>query len=374
MCRVGGNAWEEKERFIVQDNVRGHEENGNKLTMTASPRGSAETQSCEVPRLEETRIRMSDQNSTDDGESDPQHSLSMVFLLVLVFFIMGLVGFLICHVLKKKGYRCRTFRDELDPDNKDVLAELQANEEEELNEDTVEKIVRCIIQNEANAEALKEMLGDNEGDIPVPVPRFRVTHIGKKPTFHEQQDGPLPDGSREPSTEELEHSSDRLQRDRARNGTVPTGGLQNGAVQRGAQSGKGGEQSRSTTPAPNTPASSGTRDSRRAGKASGAAGSLQDAGTAPGSTSRQRKLLSHRVLGGSSPSIPGELVQEGASICLEETGLGSADEVSDIHGSLSLHEQADELEREDSSRKQPGAAVTGQQEPSVEVQDRGATV
>ncbi|XP_075622524.1 RELT-like protein 2 [Balearica regulorum gibbericeps] len=380
---------------------------------------------------------MSDQNSTDDGESDPQHSLSMVFLLVLVFFIMGLVGFLICHVLKKKGYRCRTFRDELDPDNKDVLAELQANEEEELNEDTVEKIVRCIIQNEANAEALKEMLGDNEGDIPVPVPslcphrnsqdggpphhhtvhlgstqapcihcskrkrhplhrqgrskdgkgrmhpgettvfsvgRFRVTHIGKKPTFHEQQDGPLPDGSREPSTEELEHSSDRLQRDWARNGTVPTGGLQNGAVQRGAQSGKGGEQSRSTTPAPNTPASSGTRDSRRAGKASGAAGSLQDAGTAPGSTSRQRKLLSHRVLGGSSPSIPGELVQEGASICLEETGLGSADEVSDIHGSLSLHEQADELEREDSSRKQPGAAVTGQQEPSAAVQDRGATV
>lgn len=71
---------------------------------------------------------MSDQNSTNDGESDPQHSLSMVFLLVLVFFIMGLVGFLICHVLKKKGYRCRTFRDELDPDNKDVLAELQASE------------------------------------------------------------------------------------------------------------------------------------------------------------------------------------------------------------------------------------------------------
>lgn len=52
----------------------------------------------------------------------------MVFLLVLIFFIMGLVGFLICHVLKKKGYRCRTFRDELDPDNKDVLAELQASE------------------------------------------------------------------------------------------------------------------------------------------------------------------------------------------------------------------------------------------------------
>ncbi|XP_052540582.1 RELT-like protein 2 isoform X1 [Tympanuchus pallidicinctus] len=337
---------------------------------------------------------MSDQSSSEDGESDSQHSLYMVFLLVLVFFIMGLVGFLICHVLKKKGYRCRTFRDELDPDNKDVLAELQANEEEELNEDTVEKIVRCIIQNEANAEALKEMLGDNDGDIAVPMPslcphrnsqdggpphhhtvhlgstqapcihcskrrrhplhrqgrskdgkgrmhpgettvfsvgRFRVTHIGKKPAFHEQQDGAQPDGSKEPSTEELEHSSERFQREQAHNGTVPTGSLENGAVQEGTQGGKGTEQSRTGTPVPGTAV-----------------------GSSPGSTSRQRRLLSHRVLGGSSPSIPGQLGQE-------EAGLGSADEVSDIHGSLSLHEVPDEMGREDSSRRQPGAENMGQQ-------------
>ncbi|NWR10824.1 RELL2 protein, partial [Paradoxornis webbianus] len=104
-----------------------------------------------------------------DGEADPQHGITVVFLLVLVFFIMGLVGFLICHVLKKKGYRCRTFRDELDPDDKDGVEELQ-DDEDEKNDDTVEKIVRCIIQNEANVEALKEMLGENEGDVPVPVP------------------------------------------------------------------------------------------------------------------------------------------------------------------------------------------------------------
>uniref|UniRef100_A0A8D0GB73 RELT like 2 n=1 Tax=Sphenodon punctatus TaxID=8508 RepID=A0A8D0GB73_SPHPU len=119
------------------------------------------------------KVHMSEQNSTSDGGSDPQHSLYMLFLLILVFFIMGLVGFLICHVLKKKGYRCRTFRDDFDPVNKEALTELQANEEEEeeeLNEDTVEKIVRCIIQNEANVEALKEMLGDSDGDVPVPAP------------------------------------------------------------------------------------------------------------------------------------------------------------------------------------------------------------
>ncbi|XP_062358144.1 RELT-like protein 2 isoform X2 [Cinclus cinclus] len=378
-------------------------------------------------------IRMSDHHHPSDGESDSQHGITVVFLLVLVFFIMGLVGFLICHVLKKKGYRCRTFRDELDPDDKDGVEELQ--DEDEKNDDTVEKIVRCIIQNQANVEALKEMLGENEGDIPVPVPvpslcphsssqdggpphhhtvhlgstqapcihcsrrkrhplqrqgrskegksrmlpgettvfsvgRFRVTHIGKKPPVQEQQDGALPGGSRQPSTEELERSSERLQRERALNGTVPMGGLQNGAIQTGTQSSRSIEQSLSAIPAVNTPASSGTRDSRRAGGGSGPAGSLQDAGSAPGSSGRQRRLMSMPALGASSPNIPGELAREGAGICLEEIGLESADEVSDIHGSLSLQEQADELGRDDSSRKQSGGEDGRQQEPSATEQDR----
>ncbi|NXD10893.1 RELL2 protein, partial [Nothocercus nigrocapillus] len=128
-------------------------------------------------------------NSTDDGESDPQHSLSMVFLLVLVFFIMGLVGFLICHVLKKKGYRCRTFRDELDPDNKDVLTELQASEYRETRPRRGAGralLPRCSL-NRANVEALKEMLGDNDGDVPVPVPSLcphRNSQDGGPPHHH----------------------------------------------------------------------------------------------------------------------------------------------------------------------------------------------
>uniref|UniRef100_E9Q872 RELT-like 2 n=1 Tax=Mus musculus TaxID=10090 RepID=E9Q872_MOUSE len=73
----------------------------------------------------------------------PQHGLYMLFLLVLVFFLMGLVGFMICHVLKKKGYRCRTSRGS-EPDD----AQLQPPEDDDVNEDTVERIVRCIIQNE----------------------------------------------------------------------------------------------------------------------------------------------------------------------------------------------------------------------------------
>ncbi|XP_001378023.2 RELT-like protein 2 isoform X2 [Monodelphis domestica] len=93
---------------------------------------------------------------------EPQHGLYMLFLLVLVFFLMGLVGFMICHVLKKKGYRCRTSRGS-EPED----AQLQPPDDEDMNEDTVERIVQCIIQNEANAEALKEMLGDSEGEATV---------------------------------------------------------------------------------------------------------------------------------------------------------------------------------------------------------------
>ncbi|KAJ7338031.1 hypothetical protein JRQ81_010557 [Phrynocephalus forsythii] len=130
---------------------------------------------------------MTEQNVTEDGHGDTEHSVYMLFLLVAVFFIMGLVGFLICHILKKKGYRCRTFRDELEPDNKESLTPTEDGEDEELNEDTVEKIVKCIIQNEANVEVLKEMLGEGETDPPVPmlVPRGLCPH---RPS----QDGGLP--------------------------------------------------------------------------------------------------------------------------------------------------------------------------------------
>lgn len=32
----------------------------------------------------------------------------IIFVVVFLFFLTGLFGFLICHLLKKKGYRCRT--------------------------------------------------------------------------------------------------------------------------------------------------------------------------------------------------------------------------------------------------------------------------
>ncbi|KAM8974028.1 RELT-like protein 2 [Pelodytes ibericus] len=105
-------------------------------------------------------ITMEEGKKQDASQGNP----FMLFLLVFVFFGTGLLGFLICHVLKKKGYRCRTSPEELDLEIKEALSEEQDNEIS--NEDTVERIVKCIIQNEANAEALKQMLGETEGEVP----------------------------------------------------------------------------------------------------------------------------------------------------------------------------------------------------------------
>lgn len=52
---------------------------------------------------------MTDLEASTVGEPPPPY---MIFLLVFFFFITGLLGFLVCHLLKKKGYRCRTGEEE----------------------------------------------------------------------------------------------------------------------------------------------------------------------------------------------------------------------------------------------------------------------
>ncbi|KAK6298705.1 hypothetical protein J4Q44_G00302150 [Coregonus suidteri] len=116
---------------------------------------------------------MTDLEASTVGETPPPY---IIFLLVFFFFITGLLGFLVCHLLKKKGYRCRTGEEEeedeeeckqkLGPDknawgqaaSSDNLSYITDDEEED-NQDTVEQILKCIIENEANMEAFKEMLG-----------------------------------------------------------------------------------------------------------------------------------------------------------------------------------------------------------------------
>ncbi|XP_050970611.1 RELT-like protein 1 isoform X2 [Labeo rohita] len=99
------------------------------------------------------------------GDGNPEY---IAFVLVPVFFLLGLLGVLICHILKRKGYRCTTEAEE--------DAELQKEEDEEEkdpekgdlndtfsegNTDTVGQIVHYIMKNEANSDALKAMVQDS---------------------------------------------------------------------------------------------------------------------------------------------------------------------------------------------------------------------
>ncbi|XP_041078892.1 RELT-like protein 2 isoform X2 [Polyodon spathula] len=130
---------------------------------------------------------MADEESAPQGEAPDHTPPYIIFLLVLFFFLTGLLGFLICHVLKKKGYRCRTGEPEEEEsegkltreDTEDCVPDDQAEDQ-----DTVEQIVKCIIENEANAEALKEMLVNQEPAERTD-PRFsRQDSAGSLPPHH----------------------------------------------------------------------------------------------------------------------------------------------------------------------------------------------
>ncbi|XP_069026865.1 RELT-like protein 2 [Embiotoca jacksoni] len=108
-----------------------------------------------------------------------------IFLVVFLFFLTGLLGFLICHLLKKKGYRCRTadMDDKEEEEEEEEKLEGHADDEDEDNQDTVEQILKCIIENEANMEAFNEMLGNHKVCVRHD-PRLRKESIGGIPPHH----------------------------------------------------------------------------------------------------------------------------------------------------------------------------------------------
>ncbi|XP_077597741.1 RELT-like protein 1 [Stigmatopora nigra] len=123
----------------------------------------------------------------DDGaevESNPEY---MAFVLVPVFFLLGLLGVVICHVLKRKGYRCTTAEDDPTPEaqeeGKDLEMGADLNDTVSDNNDTVGQIVHYIMKNEANSDALKAMVHDNSIDSDgAPSPPLTPTSPGAPPT------------------------------------------------------------------------------------------------------------------------------------------------------------------------------------------------
>ncbi|XP_075050882.1 RELT-like protein 1 isoform X2 [Mixophyes fleayi] len=89
------------------------------------------------------------------------HPEYVAFYLVPVFFIMGLSGVLICHFLKKKGYRCTTAEPAVEEEK--ITGEKIEMQDSlgDTHNDTVGQIVSYIMKNEANADVLKAMVADS---------------------------------------------------------------------------------------------------------------------------------------------------------------------------------------------------------------------
>ncbi|XP_038674437.1 tumor necrosis factor receptor superfamily member 19L [Scyliorhinus canicula] len=100
-------------------------------------------------------------NKSKKGTLEEKHTEYAVLALVPVFCIVGLLGILVCNVLKKKGYRC-TSEKEADEASSTAAINGDPFTSDESNEDTIGVLVRLITEKKENAAALDEMLKEHE--------------------------------------------------------------------------------------------------------------------------------------------------------------------------------------------------------------------
>ncbi|XP_047449637.1 tumor necrosis factor receptor superfamily member 19L isoform X2 [Mugil cephalus] len=103
-------------------------------------------------------------NSTVVRSAEEKTAEYAVFALVPIFCVMGLLGILICNILKKKGYRCTA--DKEGGDEETATPQKEGNNcpyiSDDLNEDTISVLVRLITEKKENAAALEELLLEYE--------------------------------------------------------------------------------------------------------------------------------------------------------------------------------------------------------------------
>ncbi|XP_069391000.1 tumor necrosis factor receptor superfamily member 19L isoform X2 [Paralichthys olivaceus] len=103
-------------------------------------------------------------NGTVVRSAEEKSAEYAVFALVPIFCVMGLLGILICNILKKKGYRCTA--DKEGGDEETATPQKEGNTcpyiSDDLNEDTISVLVRLITEKKENAAALEELLLEYE--------------------------------------------------------------------------------------------------------------------------------------------------------------------------------------------------------------------
>lgn len=97
-------------------------------------------------------------NGTRAGGPEETATQYAVIAIVPVFCLMGLLGILVCNLLKRKGYHC-TAHKEVGPTSGGGSSGINpAYRTEDANEDTIGVLVRLITEKKENAAALEELL------------------------------------------------------------------------------------------------------------------------------------------------------------------------------------------------------------------------
>ncbi|NXX17164.1 TR19L factor, partial [Podargus strigoides] len=101
-----------------------------------------------------------------EEEEEAAAAQAAVLTIVPVFCAMGLLGILVCNLLKKKGYHCTTSKDP-QPGGTGPSSIYQL---EDANEDTIGVLVRLITEKKENAAALEELLKEHHSQQPMSPP------------------------------------------------------------------------------------------------------------------------------------------------------------------------------------------------------------
>ncbi|NXT58701.1 TR19L factor, partial [Pluvianellus socialis] len=111
-----------------------------------------------------TRVALMGEEEEEEKEEEAAAAQAAVLTIVPVFCAMGLLGILVCNLLKKKGYHC-TATKEPQPGGTGPSTIYQL---EDANEDTIGVLVRLITEKKENAAALEELLKEHQQAMPPP--------------------------------------------------------------------------------------------------------------------------------------------------------------------------------------------------------------
>ncbi|NXH10641.1 TR19L factor, partial [Bucco capensis] len=135
---------------------------GRCLPCTTAPRSTLGCPGWRRARSPQTRGWPVGTNGTQltlMGEEEEEAAAAQVAVLTIVpiFCAMGLLGILVCNLLKKKGYHCTASKDP-QPGGTGPTSIYQL---EDANEDTIGVLVRLITEKKENAAALEELLKEH---------------------------------------------------------------------------------------------------------------------------------------------------------------------------------------------------------------------